>query len=68
MALVAAARLAIAGLGYRTGVAPVIVEWFALGVGNGRRYVAMDAEGSAVEQVGGESTAKLSTTFEVSDG
>src|SRR6187455_2933494 len=35
MALVAAAGLAAAGLGYQVGVAPVVVGLFALGVGNG---------------------------------
>jgi len=50
MALVAAAGLATAGLGYRVGVAPVVVGLFALGVGNGTWDVAMNVEGSAVEQ------------------
>ena len=50
MALVAAAGLAIAGLGYRVGVLPVVVGLFALGVGNGTWDVAMNVEGSAVEQ------------------
>jgi fucose permease len=50
MALVAAAGLTIAGLGYRVGVAPVVVGLFALGVGNGTWDVAMNVEGSAVEQ------------------
>ena len=53
MALVAAAGLAIAGLGYRVGVAPVVVGLFALGVGNGTWDVAMNVEGSAVEQRAG---------------
>ena len=50
MALVAAAGLATAGLGYPVGVAPVLVGLFALGVGNGTWDVAMNVEGSAVEQ------------------
>src|SRR3954463_2696013 len=50
MALGAAAGLTIAGLGYRVGVAPVVVGLFALGVGNGTWDVAMNVEGSAVEQ------------------
>ena len=50
MTLVAAAGLATAGLGYRVGVAPVVVGLFALGVGNGTWDVAMNVEGSAVEQ------------------
>jgi fucose permease len=50
MALTAAAGLATAGLGYQVGVAPVVVGLFALGVGNGTWDVAMNVEGSAVEQ------------------
>ena len=50
MALVAAAGLATAGLGYRVGVVPVVIGLFALGVGNGTWDVAMNVEGSAVEQ------------------
>jgi fucose permease len=50
MALLAAAGLAVAGLGYRVGVAPVVVGLFALGAGNGTWDVAMNVEGSAVEQ------------------
>src|SRR4051812_46720859 len=50
MALIAAAGLATAGLGYRVGVVPVVVGLFLLGVGNGTWDVAMNVEGSAVEQ------------------
>ena len=50
MAVVAAAGLTTAGLGYRVGVAPVVLGLFALGVGNGTWDVAMNVEGSAVEQ------------------
>jgi fucose permease len=50
MALVAAAGLATAAVGYGVGVAPVVVGLFALGVGNGTWDVAMNVEGSAVEQ------------------
>jgi fucose permease len=50
MALVAAAGLTTAGLGYSVGVAPVVVGLFALGVGNGTWDVAMNVEGSAVER------------------
>ena len=50
MALVAAAGLATAGVGYPVGVAPVVVGLFALGVGNGTWDVAMNVEGSAVER------------------
>src|SRR5512133_1846457 len=49
-ALVAAAGLATAGVGYRVGVAPVVAGLFALGVGNGTWDVAMNVEGSAVER------------------
>jgi len=50
MALLAAAGLATAAVGYRVGVAPVVVGLFALGAGNGTWDVAMNVEGSAVEQ------------------
>ena len=50
MALVAAAGLATAGLGYPVGVGAVLVGLFALGIGNGTWDVAMNVEGSAVEQ------------------
>ena len=50
MALVAAAGLVVTGVGYRVGVAPVVVGLFLLGVGNGTWDVAMNVEGSAVEQ------------------
>ena len=50
MALVSAAGLATAGIGYRVGVAPVVTGLFAFGVGNGTWDVAMNVEGSAVEQ------------------
>ena len=50
MALVAAAGLATAGLGYPVGVGVVLVGLFALGIGNGTWDVAMNVEGSAVEQ------------------
>src|SRR5206468_5726780 len=39
-----------AAVGYRVGVAPVVVGLFALGVGNGTWDVAMNVEASAVEQ------------------
>jgi predicted MFS family arabinose efflux permease len=50
MSLVAAAGLATAAVGYRIGVAPVVVGLFAVGVGMGTWDVAMNVEGSAVEQ------------------
>jgi fucose permease len=48
--LVAAAGLATAAVGYRIGIAPVVVGLFALGLGMGTWDVAMNVEGSAVEQ------------------
>jgi len=50
MAVVAAIGLATAAIGYRVGVLPVVVGLFLLGVGNGTWDVAMNVEGSAVEQ------------------
>jgi fucose permease len=50
MALIAATGLATAGVGYRVGVLPVVIGLFLLGVGNGTWDVAMNVEGSAVEQ------------------
>jgi fucose permease len=50
LTLVAAAGLVIVGVGSRVGVAPVAVGMFTLGVGNGTWDVAMNVEGSAVEQ------------------
>ncbi len=54
MSLVAAVGLATVGLGQQAGVVPVVVGLFALGVGNGTWDVAMNVEGSAVEQAGGK--------------
>src|SRR3954452_24314285 len=56
MTVVAAVGLVTAGLGYRVGVAPVVVGLFALGVGNGTWDVAMNVEGSAVDQELGRAT------------
>jgi fucose permease len=50
MAVVSAAGLGITALGYRSGVAPVVVGLFLLGVGNGTWDVAMNVEGTFVEQ------------------
>jgi fucose permease len=50
MALVAATGLATAGIGYRIGIPPVVVGLFLLGAGMGTWDVAMNVEGSAVEQ------------------
>lgn len=49
-AVLAAVALVAVGLGYRVGVAPVAAGLFALGVGLGTWDVAMNVEGSAVEQ------------------
>ena len=53
MSLVAAVGLAIVGLGNQAGVVPVVIGLFAFGVGSGTWDVAMNVEGSAVEQAGG---------------
>jgi MFS family permease len=54
MSLVAAAGLATVGLGYQVGVAPVVIGLFVFGVGYGTWDVAMNVEGSAVEQALGK--------------
>ncbi|MBE2315623.1 MFS transporter [Solirubrobacter sp. CPCC 204708] len=50
MALVAATGLITAGLGQTVGVLPVVIGLFLFGAGNGTWDVAMNVEGSAVEQ------------------
>ena len=50
MAILSAIGLAITALGYRVGVLPVVVGLFLLGVGNGTWDVAMNVEGTFVEQ------------------
>lgn len=50
MALVAATGLALAGVGQAIGVLPVVIGLFLFGAGNGTWDVAMNVEGSAVEQ------------------
>jgi fucose permease len=50
MAIVCGIGLAITALGYRVGVPPVVVGLFLLGVGNGTWDVAMNVEGTFVEQ------------------
>jgi fucose permease len=50
MALVAATGLVTAGVGQAVGVLPVVVGLFLFGAGNGTWDVAMNVEGSAVEQ------------------
>jgi MFS family permease len=42
--------LVVLALGYRVGVAPVVVGLFLIGFGNGTWDVAMNVEGAAVEQ------------------
>jgi MFS family permease len=49
-AFMAAAGLAIAAIGYRIGVAPVVAGLFLLGAGNGTWDVAMNVEGADVER------------------
>jgi fucose permease len=48
--LCAAAGLAIAAIGHRTGVGPAVAGLFLLGFGMGTWDVAMNVEGAAVEQ------------------
>jgi fucose permease len=50
MAIVSATGLAATALGYRSGVAPVVVGLFLFGIGNGTWDVAMNVEGTFVEQ------------------
>ena len=50
MAIVSATGIAIAAIGYRVGVAPVVVGLFLFGAGNGTWDVAMNVEGTFVEQ------------------
>jgi len=50
MAWIAATGVAIAAVGTRVGVAPVVVGLFLLGLGNGTWDVAMNVEGAAVER------------------
>ncbi len=50
MAILVAVGLATAAIGYRSGVAPAVVGLFLLGVGNGTWDVAMNVEGTFVEQ------------------
>ena len=50
MATLCAAGLATAAIGFRSGVAPVVVGLFLLGVGNGTWDVAMNVEGTFVER------------------
>ena len=50
MAILSGIGLATTALGYRSGVAPVVAGLFLLGVGNGTWDVAMNVEGTFVEQ------------------
>ncbi|MDA0183663.1 MFS transporter [Solirubrobacter phytolaccae] len=50
MALLGATGLALAGFGQSIGVLPVAIGLFLFGAGNGTWDVAMNVEGSAVEQ------------------
>ena len=50
MAILSAIGLATTAIGYRSGVAPVVVGLFLLGMGNGTWDVAMNVEGTFVEQ------------------
>ena len=50
MTVVSGGGLATAAVGYRSGVAPVVVGLFVFGAGNGTWDVAMNVEGTFVEQ------------------
>ena len=50
MTVVSGGGLATAAVGYRSGVAPVVVGLFVFGAGNGTWDVAMNVEGTLVEQ------------------
>lgn len=50
MAIVLALGLATVAIGYRSGVAPVVVGLFLIGFGNGTWDVAMNVQGAEVEQ------------------
>jgi MFS family permease len=50
MAISVAVGLTVVGLGYTTGILPVVVGLFLIGFGNGTWDVAMNVEGAAVEQ------------------
>ena len=50
MAILSGLGLATTAIGYRSGVAPVVVGLFLLGIGNGTWDVAMNVEGTFVEQ------------------
>jgi fucose permease len=50
MSLIGASGLAIAAIGYRHGVAPVVPGLFLLGLGSGTWDVAMNVEGAEVER------------------
>jgi predicted MFS family arabinose efflux permease len=50
MALVMAAGLATVALGYRSGIAPVVVGLILIGFANGTWDVAMNVQGAEVEQ------------------
>lgn len=55
MALVLAAGLGVAALGYLSGVLPLAVGLFLVGLGNGAWDVAMNVQGARVEQLLGRS-------------
>jgi fucose permease len=55
MTVLSGCGLATAALGYRSGVAPVGVGLFLFGIGNGTWDVAMNVEGTLVEQCLGRS-------------
>lgn len=50
LAVILATGLAVAAVGYRFGITPVVVGLLLVGFGNGAWDVAMNVEGAAVEQ------------------
>ena len=50
MSILAGTALVVVALGYRVGVAPVVVGLFAFGVGTGSWDVAMNVQGALVER------------------
>ena len=55
MALLLAAGFVITGIGYRSGVVPVVAGLFLVGFANGAWDVAMNVQGARVEQLLGRS-------------
>jgi fucose permease len=66
MSLIGATGLAVAAIGYRHGVAPVIPGLFLLGLGSGTWDVAMNVEGAEVERrIGSSIMSRFHAGFSV---